>query len=399
MVQMRSQFSSFLLLLVATRLIKLISGVDAKKISTSIYSHHHNPQNHLILKGGSTKEKRKLTSFDLAFAGSLATMVGDAALHPVDCIKTLQQSTEGTGMNMFDAGRKIWKDFGIGGFYSGLGTYVLSDGGAGAIKFATYEAVKQWVSDKVPEDYMGAAIFGCAAVAFVASSVVLVPGELIKQRLQMGQYDTIGSAVKSIWEIDGITGFFRGYSGVCLRDIPYTMLELGLYENFKNLYLKLKNRRSVDGKESQITQFDEIVAAAVTGGITGYVTNPLDTIKTKLMVDAGLYSGFFDCARKTVAQNGVGSLFQGGTARVAWLMPFTAIYLPLYDLLKRTLEQRTVTTPKIVGGKGLKVKGGAQQVSHYPLKQVNNDNDLQMQISKSYLKKHSREKRVCFISF
>ena len=82
-------------------------------------------------------EKRKLTSFDLACAGSLATMIGDAALHPVDCIKTLQQSTEGTGLSMVGASKKIMKDFGIGGFYSGLGTYVLSDGGAGAIKFAT----------------------------------------------------------------------------------------------------------------------------------------------------------------------------------------------------------------------------------------------------------------------
>ena len=112
-------------------------NADASKVISS-------PQVVQTLTGGATtkstttkKEKRKLNSLDLALAGSIATMVGDASLHPVDCIKTLQQSTEGTGLTMIGAGRKIFKDFGIGGFYQGLGTYVISDGGAGAIKFAT----------------------------------------------------------------------------------------------------------------------------------------------------------------------------------------------------------------------------------------------------------------------
>jgi len=334
-------------------------------------------------------EKRKLTSFDLACAGSLATMIGDAALHPVDCIKTLQQSTEGTGLSMVGASKKIMKDFGIGGFYSGLGTYVLSDGGAGAIKFATYEAAKQWVNDKVPEEYMGAAVFGCAAIAFIASSVVLVPGELIKQRLQMGQYSTIGGAVQAIWQQEGAKGFFTGYSGVCLRDVPYTMMELGFYENFKSLYLKFKNRNTEAGGEMKITQMDEIIAAAVTGGITGYLTNPLDMIKTKLMVDGPLYTGFFDCMRKTVKHGGVSSLFQGGAARVAWLLPFTAIYLPLYDIFKRQLEARPLPAPKLplaaIGGKGMHVKGGA----------LNNGNRMHMRKRRQY----PLDRRTSFVSF
>jgi len=266
----------------------------------------------------------------------------------------------------------------------------------------SYEGVKQWINDKVPEEYMGAAVFGCAAIAFVASSVVLVPGELIKQRLQMGQYSTIGGAVKDIWSTEGPLGFFTGYSGVCLRDIPYTMFELGLYENFKSFYLKMKNKDS--SGEVKITQMDEIVAAAITGGLTGYLTNPLDMIKTKLMVDGPLYNGFFDCVRKTVAQNGVGSLFQGGAARVAWLMPFTAIYLPLYDILKRRLEVKPLQAPKLafptVGAKGMSVKGGAQdRTGAFPAFGQNKQDGLKMRMSRKYLKKHPLEGRTSFISF
>lgn len=302
-----------------------------------------------------------LSLLDLAVAGSVATMIGDAALHPVDCLKTLQQSNEGAGLSLLGAGRQIYRTSGVGGFYSGLGTYVAGDGGAGAVKFATYEFLKRWVNDHVDEDRVGAALFGCAALAFVASSVVLVPGELIKQRLQMGQYASLKEAVSSIWTNEGLFGFYAGYSGVCLRDVPYTMMELGLYDNFKSLWLRLKNRnRSSEDGPAPITQMDEIVAAGITGGITGYLSNPLDLIKTKLMVDGDLYTGFFDAFRKTVSEGGLSSLFQGGAARVAWLLPFTAIYLPVYDLFKRRIEtyktSRSSTT-------ALKLKGGAQRPS------------------------------------
>ena len=47
-----------------------------------------------------------------------------------------------------------------------------------------------------------------------------------------------------------------------MRDVPYTMLELGFYENFKSVIRKLKNTE-------QLTQQDELAAAAVTGGNNG----------------------------------------------------------------------------------------------------------------------------------
>ena len=299
----------------------------------------------LSIKGGgkskddqaTTTTKRPLTALDLAVAGSVSTMIGDIALHPIDCIKTLQQSNEGAGLSLLGASKKIMADSGPGGFYSGLGTYVSADGAAGALKFATYEALKQWVGDRIPEEYAGAALFGCAAAAYVASSVVLIPGELIKQRLQMGMVDSVGGAISSIWKTEGIRGFFAGSSGVWIRDVPYTMLELGIYDNVKALCLKLRKARSGE-EDCTPTQADEIIAAAISGGITGYLTNPLDLVKTKLMVNADLYKGFFDAWRKTVQEGGIASLFNGAGARVSYIMPFCTFYLPVYEIFKRKLE-------------------------------------------------------------
>ena len=206
--------------------------------------------------------------------------------------------------------------------------------------------MKKWIKEKLPEEQHGKAYFVAAAAAFLASSVVLVPGELLKQRLQMGQISSVRQGIPYIFKNEGILGFYAGYSGVCLRDVPYTMMELGIYDNFKTFYLKLKNR-------TESTQLDELLAAAVAGGLCGFFTAPLDNIKTKLMVDTG-FNGFFDCLNKTLKTGGVPLLFSGSAARVAWLMPFTAIYLPLYEIIKRKMEMIPVGPPS----SPLAVKGG-----------------------------------------
>jgi Mitochondrial carrier protein len=60
-----------------------------------------------------------------------------------------------------------------------------------------------------------------------ACSFVLVPGEVLKTRLQAGS-GTLPGVIASILKQDGILGFFAGYGATLLRDVPYTMLELGV---------------------------------------------------------------------------------------------------------------------------------------------------------------------------
>ena len=39
-------------------------------------------------------------------------------------------------------------------------------------------------------------------------------------------------------------------------------------------------------------------------------------------------------------EHGPEALFAGALARVAWLAPVTAIYLPTYDFIKNTIQQQ-----------------------------------------------------------
>ena len=58
-------------------------------------------------KSAAVVETRKLSSSEMAAAGAFATAFGVTIMHPVDTVKTLQQSTEGMGLNMLQATKKI----------------------------------------------------------------------------------------------------------------------------------------------------------------------------------------------------------------------------------------------------------------------------------------------------
>ena len=63
-------------------------------------------------------------------------MVGDVAMHPIDCIKTIQQSDEGMFLSFAESARLLWNELGLAGFYRGVGVYVASDASGGSVKFA-----------------------------------------------------------------------------------------------------------------------------------------------------------------------------------------------------------------------------------------------------------------------
>eukprot|EP01035_Chromulina_nebulosa_P022007 gene22007-28490_t len=243
-----------------------------------------------IIASSSTSDSQALTIIELCICGAFASAFGDFVMHPVDTVKVFQQTAQ-SSISIFAAASTIFKKSGILGFYPGVIPYCLSDGVSGAIKFVVFEVTKGFSERKLPSTFLPISRFVCAAVAMIACSVALVPGEVIKTRLQSGGYSSISSLVSSTLQLEGLQGFFTGYWATLVRDVPYTMLELGLYENIKALLRKFRGREDLHSG-------DELLAAAITGGITSFVTTPLDLVKTKLMVQSSAsniaYLGVWD---------------------------------------------------------------------------------------------------------
>jgi hypothetical protein len=343
----------------------------------------------------------------LAVAGSLATLISDVSMHPLDCIKTLQQTEEGMGLSMMSAANVIyyttsntilheqqWGGGSFAGFFKGMFTWGIFDAIGGALKFSTYEGLKrsvlQWQQSQQqqqqqqyrstattsipldeqlmdisstststslsssPDEVAKTILFALAGISFVVSSVITVPGELLKQHLQMGHYIGCLDALGSIVNAHGVAGLYAGYDGVLLRDVPYTAMELGLYDLFKSLYLSYQQQRYQEKQDDTLQTVERMMIAGLTGGIAGLLTTPLDTVKTKLMVDmdfAGM--SFWDAALTTVENHGPEALFCGALARVAWLVPVTAIYLPTYDFIKNELSKSSSSSSSSSSGSSI----------------------------------------------
>lgn len=274
-------------------------------------------------------------------AGAIATGFAVTSVHPLDTLKTILQSAP-KKLNPVRVLVGLTKRKGVGALYAGIGSSISSQVPAGAIKFAVYESLIGASNRKFQEVPQPIRDISCAALAFFACSFVLVPGEVIKQRMQAGLHKNVGAAINgAVRGPKGVFGIYQGYRATLLRDIPYTMLEYGSYAGFKRSFRKVLKRDKLQSHE-------EWLAGGLAGGCTGLITTPLDVAKTRLMTQSAKYSGIADVLVKTAKSDGVQGLFRGSSARVAWLVPFTAIFFGVHEASKRMLLSRkaTFTTAK-----------------------------------------------------
>lgn len=167
------------------------------------------------------------------------------ALYPIDTIKTrLQLMRSGGGL------RALLQAGGGRALYTGVWGNLAGVMPASAIFMGVYEPIKRRVADQAPpgREWLGPLIAG--ATAGVAASVVRVPTEVVKQRMQSGEFGgaAIG-AVRSIVAREGVRGMFAGYGSFLLRDIPFDAIEFVAYEQLKRAYAATLKGREVNAAE------------------------------------------------------------------------------------------------------------------------------------------------------
>lgn len=311
---------------------------------------------------------------DHLIAGAVASAGAVAAMHPLDTLKTLIQKSSTVANTATVGGPELTasstnalrmlittlRTKGVAVFYKGLFPNLTSQVPSGAIKFAAYESFIQ-LSSKLFPDLRGSALvdYTCAALAFVVCSVTLVPGELIKQRLQAGVYPNMVSAFTNIIRNEGPRALYTGYAATLIRDVPYTMLEFGLYAQFKRTFRSFKRRKLTSG--------EELALGGLAGGCTGFLTTPIDLAKTRLMTQAvgpgRQYSGVLDVLTKVARNEGLPALFKGSVPRVVWLIPFTALYFGIHEAAKRKLLSRRVALQAQLPSRGNSALSTSQMTS------------------------------------
>lgn len=265
-------------------------------------------------------------------AGATAGCAVEAALYPIDTLKTrLQAMRSGGGLSA------LLRAGGGRALYAGIWGNLAGVAPASAVFMAVYEPVKQAVTAAVPAEqgFLGPLAAGVAAG--LASSIVRVPTEVIKTRMQTGEFKHAATALRTILAREGARGIFAGYGSFLLRDLPFDAIEFVAYEQFKKSYkaIVLKHERDLNSAEHS-------VFGATAGAFTGLVTTPLDVLKTRLMIQgtSGQYKNVFDCARKIASQEGAGALMRGWQPRVVWIGVGGSIFFTVLEAAKKAYAPR-----------------------------------------------------------
>ncbi|ERN03873.1 hypothetical protein AMTR_s00078p00165690 [Amborella trichopoda] len=274
-----------------------------------------------------TSEKEKpfdffRTLFEGMIAGGTAGVVVETALYPIDTIKTRLQAAQGGGKIILQ------------GLYSGLAGNLAGVLPASAIFVGVYEPTKQKLLKIFPENLNAFAHLTAGAIGGAASSLVRVPTEVVKQRMQTGQFASAPSAVRLIVANEGFKGLYAGYGSFLLRDIPFDAIQFCIYEQLRIGY-KIVARRDLYDPENALI-------GAFAGALTGAMTTPLDVIKTRLMVQGSTnqYKGIFDCIQTIVKEEGPSALLKGIGPRVLWIGIGGSIFFGVLERTKLILSQR-----------------------------------------------------------
>ncbi|XP_062170359.1 uncharacterized protein LOC133876082 [Alnus glutinosa] len=171
-------------------------------------------------------------------------------------------------------------------------------------------------------------------------SVVYVPYEVMKQRMQVQGTRTSWSFVKpgvqmygyytgmfhagcSIWNEHGVKGLYAGYWPTLARDVPFASLMFMFYEALKNVTEYGKQKWIPNTNYQVNSSMEGFLLGELAGGFSAYLATPLDDIKTRLQIQGSTtrYNGWFDAIRNVWMAEGTNKLFKGSVPRIAWYIP------------------------------------------------------------------------------
>ncbi|KAH7834580.1 hypothetical protein Vadar_017549 [Vaccinium darrowii] len=293
---------------------------------------------------------KTLTVFERALIGAAAGGIAGAftyvCLHPLDTVKTKLQTKGASEIysSALDAVVKTFQSKGILGFYSGVSAVIIGSTASSAVYFGTCEFGKSVLS-KLP-NYPSVLIPPTAgAMGNIVSSAIMVPKELITQRMQAGAKGRSWEVLLRILERDGVLGLYAGYSATLLRNLPAGVLSYSSFEYLKAAVL-------LSTKKAHLEPIQSVCCGALAGAISASLTTPLDVVKTRLMtqghgeavnkVAAAMVTGVSDTVKQILKEEGWVGFTRGMGPRVLYSACFSAIGYFAFETARLTILNQYV---------------------------------------------------------
>ncbi|KAH6649493.1 mitochondrial carrier domain-containing protein [Chaetomium tenue] len=261
-------------------------------------------------------------------AGATAGAVEIAITYPAEFAKTRTQLNR-----RLAAGQKLpWPPFGKQ-WYAGCTTLIIGNSAKAGIRFVAFDQYKKLLADADGKMSGPRTVLAGFGAGVTESLLAVTPTESIKTTLIDDRKSAnprlrgFLHAVPIIARERGLRGFFQGFVPTTARQAANSATRFGSYTALKQL------------AEGYTAPGEKLGAAAtfamggVAGLITVYVTQPLDTIKTRMQsIEArALYGNSFRCAALIFRQEGVLTFWSGALPRLARLIMSGGIVFTMYE--------------------------------------------------------------------
>ncbi|CAA0372046.1 unnamed protein product [Arabidopsis thaliana] len=262
-----------------------------------------------------------------ALAGGISCAFSAFLMHPVDTVKTQVQAS--TTLSFLEILSKI-PEIGARGLYKGSIPAVVGQFASHGLRTSIYEASKLALPLVAPTllDIQVQSI--ASFIGTVLGTTLRIPCEVLKQRLQANQFDNIVEATVSTWHQEGLKGLFRGTGVTLLREVPFYVAGMGLYNQSKKVVERQLGR--------ELEPWEAIAVGALSGGFTAVLTTPFDVIKTRMMTaPQGVELSMLMAAYSILTHEGPLAFYKGAVPRFFWTAPLGALNLAGYELLQKAM--------------------------------------------------------------
>ncbi|XP_062027704.1 calcium-dependent mitochondrial ATP-magnesium/phosphate carrier protein 2-like isoform X1 [Rosa rugosa] len=277
-------------------------------------------------------------------AGAIAGAASRTATAPLDRLKVILQ-VQTSRASVVPAIRKIFKEDGFLGFFRGNGINVVKVAPESAIKFYTYELLKNVIGETMGENKDDIGTAGrllAGGMAGAVAQTAIYPLDLVKTRLQTcaseaGKGPKLGILTKEILTHEGPRAFYKGLLPSLLGIVPYAGIDLAAYETLKDM-----SKTYFLHDNSDPGPLIQLGCGTVSGALGATCVYPLQVIRTRMQAQrsnsAEAYRGMSDVFWRTLQREGYRGFYKGLFPNLLKVVPAASITYMVYEAMKKRLD-------------------------------------------------------------
>ncbi|CAM9293019.1 unnamed protein product, partial [Phaeothamnion confervicola] len=191
-------------------------------------------------------------------------------------------------------------------------------------------------------------------LAGMLAKSVVAPVDRIKILFQVTNerfsFHGVQQLARSIIELEGHSGLWRGNSATMIRVFPYAGTQFMVFDTLKRRIL-LRKAQARPHPLQRLSNYESLVAGSVAGAVSAFVTYPLDLARARLAVEVAhgkrRYEprGVASLLGSVLKRDGPRALYCGVTPSLMGVIPYAGIAFSINEWAKHEVRVVSGTEP------------------------------------------------------